>query len=923
MAFNPFEVFSVRSKIGRSIMAVLGIIVMLTFVLSTGAVGSGNDFFDVVTGLFQSKGSGIVVAEAYGDKIKSSDLAEVRQQRIAANAFLEAAAAVSTNNLATDLSEKAKGERLSAEVRRQLQEILSVRSKATTDQLSARIYGSILRNDRMIQQLFDVRQRAKEGSEDRQALDDLVAIMSFDMMGYVRPVPEIGTDSDADDINFLLLLKKADQLGIKYSPEVIRELLSRDTNGRLLSKDAAEIESKLRDSRMQGAKFTSEWLLNAVGNEFRARAAIKAQLGQSVARQKAGGPLSAFPGAVTPYQFFEFYKDQCSEHAFEAIAVSADKFKSKVAGEPTTKERVELFNKYRNDLPDPTRDRPAFKEPRKVKVEFVTLDANAKRITDALPAVEAASLFLSITAGAQTFNCGPAAALAQAAHPELARVLPAKVELAKRVEDQQRPYQPIDWFIPNVRDVSVCRPEVLASLVAGLSGFPAPMSAYPATAMSFRLAEVHDHKHRAPFLLQAWLMPFNPVATNAFGLPAFALPHLIAAPPESLYAKTVANDLKADQRRKLFEADIQALQEKLRTINQDVRFAEKADKAKTEKALAESKTYMNEWLAARKLTASGSAGLRTKQEIATDPALKPLNDLATIPDAGGANSLAEQIFSVFDQPGLPAPIPLKSVYGPEWFPAPPAGEFLDKPNLLYWTSEDVASETFRTLTAADEALAKIAASGPVERWLVRGGWKSKQMTERVDDAWKLEKAKLLARAEADKLLEKVKEISKTTASNPDGVAKQLRDLAAAQKFEVVRLDGLAKLKFQHGTTPNQMGYSPSKIDPRRVPNAGESFGDAILEVRGQGLGATVIVPDAPKSTYYVAVMTGRDEKTIEQFQDVFGKSAAFGFGRNELYERHALPIERAAAFRGMFDRLKAEAGYKETEEYKKRENQDQ
>ena len=46
MAFNPFEAFSIRSKLGRSVMAILGIVVMLTFVLSTGAVGSKNDFFD-------------------------------------------------------------------------------------------------------------------------------------------------------------------------------------------------------------------------------------------------------------------------------------------------------------------------------------------------------------------------------------------------------------------------------------------------------------------------------------------------------------------------------------------------------------------------------------------------------------------------------------------------------------------------------------------------------------------------------------------------------------------------------------------------------------------------------------------------------------------------------------------------------------
>src|SRR5262245_55184353 len=43
MAFNPLHTFSVRSRTGRSVLAVLTIVVMFMFVLSSGAVGSGMD----------------------------------------------------------------------------------------------------------------------------------------------------------------------------------------------------------------------------------------------------------------------------------------------------------------------------------------------------------------------------------------------------------------------------------------------------------------------------------------------------------------------------------------------------------------------------------------------------------------------------------------------------------------------------------------------------------------------------------------------------------------------------------------------------------------------------------------------------------------------------------------------------------------
>src|SRR3954470_6537692 len=66
MAFNPFEVFSIRSKVGRSVMAVLGLVVLLPFVLSSGAVGSKHDFVDQMGDFFSSATSrGDVVATAY------------------------------------------------------------------------------------------------------------------------------------------------------------------------------------------------------------------------------------------------------------------------------------------------------------------------------------------------------------------------------------------------------------------------------------------------------------------------------------------------------------------------------------------------------------------------------------------------------------------------------------------------------------------------------------------------------------------------------------------------------------------------------------------------------------------------------------------------------------------------------------------
>ena len=49
MAFNPFHAFR---KYSKTMFAVLAIICMLTFVLSSGLSGKGNDFFTAIPEMF-------------------------------------------------------------------------------------------------------------------------------------------------------------------------------------------------------------------------------------------------------------------------------------------------------------------------------------------------------------------------------------------------------------------------------------------------------------------------------------------------------------------------------------------------------------------------------------------------------------------------------------------------------------------------------------------------------------------------------------------------------------------------------------------------------------------------------------------------------------------------------------------------------
>jgi len=288
----------------------------------------------------------------------------------------------------------------------------------------------------------------------------------------------------------------------------------------------------------------------------------------------------------------------------------------------------------------------------------------------------------------------------------------------------------------------------------------------------------------------------------------------------------------------------------------------------------------------------------------TDPDLKPLNEKA-VPEPDGTNSLSKKLFETFDMRQLGASGTQYRVqpYAPEWFPADPLGNELDKPNFFVWVSDEVAANTYPTLANADNQ--------------TKG-----DMTKRVDRAWKLEKARKLAQAEADRLAEQVKAIGKSAATNPDGVEKQLRDLAEQKKARKFELDRLAVLKFQHEATQARMGYERPKIDKSLVLYPTDNFADQLLEVRKGPVGGVTVLSDAPRSNFFVACEVRRFEKTVDQFRDVFAKVTATGPAHNPLYDQYALPEERGQAVGDVLARLRAEAGYQEKDALKAREKRE-
>ena len=106
------------------------------------------------------------------------------------------------------------------------------------------------------------------------------------------------------------------------------------------------------------------------------------------------------------------------------------------------------------------------------------------------------------------------------------------------------------------------------------------------------------------------------------------------------------------------------------------------------------------------------------------------------------------------------------------------------------------------------------------------------------------------------------------------------------------------------------GLAPSNDIP--YPTA--EMATALVDNRDKGFKTVLVLPDAPKDTYYVAVLMSRDLKTPDEFRREVMSS--FGQSREvlELYRREAMKRTRDS----VLDLLKKEFKYEETEDQKKK-----
>lgn len=914
MAYNPFNIFRRNQK---ALFAVLTVFIMVMFTLQSGVVG-GDALENFARWLGGRAGSKEAVCKIDGSSVTAYDLEGVKGlqfRRTLANRFMYLAAVETVgrlNELANQQRAKLSplGQQMAEAVSQAMPFIgllgnPEVRNNPQFMQLLFQIDGA----QRLVARVLDAPDARAEDREVARlyqtsfVLQEQLARSNGDH--YFGNAPN---RTRRELIEFKLWQKKADALGIRFGRDDVKRLIQAEFSG------AFKSDVRVREAMARTTGFTMELTLESIGEEFRVRAAQAAVMGFPARYGRA----TAF---ATPYEAFEFYREQTSQATYQLIAVPAAGFDAKVPGAPTAAEIADLYTKYKDTEPDPRRETPGLKVPRKVKVAYLGITGEEpyykKLAAEQLKVGEA----LAKASGALTVpvpGTGGAwgAALAGALGLKDPAVDAAYAAYTRAFESELKfkfggGFGNTETTARDVLDVHWAKPGAAAAAVGGFvgqaAGFGHPGVAAAVAAGAPFNYEVRDRaKVGTPLVLGfatgPALLPGLVGAAAASKqnepkpLPIGAKRADLLGTATDRRAKELAFGEQAtfeNQGRPLEKGDVERFREELKKQSEN---GQPKDRAATEK-------YIKEFVAARGLTITGaSTELRDEWAIEDDPGLRALVDAQresrVLAEALGAHGGA--------------------------MPYRPFGR------ALFWATDSGARRTAATGTFLAEPL-DLGTRDRV-RYLF---WRTEDApavalsredaTPAIVAAWKRAKARELAKARAEQIAETVRTKGPADPVTLDqflydqlfALKSEFIDPKALQRAKKFAVTGVAPLVVNPGFGGFGGGGGLSRYrlpESENLPFVTDEFEKALLDTRDKPAKTVLVLPDPAKDVYYVATLVKRDLKLPDEFRfDVFGQ---FGRARDVLGLHHNDASLKAR--QSIVELLKQEFRYEETEEQKKK-----
>src|SRR5262249_52143188 len=370
--------------------------------------GVGKDPLQRLTEVFgMSRRGSTTVALVSGKKVTDFDLEILRQQREMANAIVSrmtfAARETAYSDLAKD-SQKPNGlDEFDRNDRITLQGMIRQRQERfQMDQWGAQ-FGAMAqqffpgrwltipqRKDQVFsnhEMLLDVERllRDKNQTEQVRRVRQLMAVLEHEMWLRNKPASEVlyfgGSLKVNDLLDFDMWRHQADKLGITLTHADIRADINREAfNYQPLEENDSALVSRVQ--RMLPNPYpnlTAQMIYDALGDELRVYLAQCAVLGYPPGLRYyryVGTDLNNVPSTATPNDFWKFYQENRTTLRVEMLPIKVSDFLSKVGQPPqdaaTKQELRDLFERHKDDEFNPERDQPAFREPRRVSVEWVS-----------------------------------------------------------------------------------------------------------------------------------------------------------------------------------------------------------------------------------------------------------------------------------------------------------------------------------------------------------------------------------------------------------------------------------------------------------------------------------------------------------------------------------------------------------------------
>jgi hypothetical protein len=591
---------------------------------------------------------------------------------------------------------------------------------------------------------------------------------------------------------------------------------------------------------------------------------------------------------ASPFEAYQKYKDQTTSIRLEVIEIPVEKFVAEVRDKPTDAELEKLFKEYRNAEYRPELAPPGFKRLRQVRVEWISGSPSLPFFTKKH---EEFQKNFPIQSGML--------ASGYAAHfVTTAPVEKAYQKYLESVKNEQK------WTLheaghfsgqKSLHDTSIHQPSHVKELIGGLfggigTGAPAGLTA-PLAFLS--LAQRKEIDDRVQIGLQSILYGHSD--------PLLAMGPTLAAVPAPLPAEAVKSVITKEQRDKSirdgFEKDFTDFQKKITETAQKKQTGWESNENKAALSVvvggfgheglweATIRKTIDDFVRERGLDSKKSSVARDIFSLDKEESLKPLvdlfNDSIKAPDQRtGRNPVfgSELISSITMTPQEGA---RTSLYHANWYrDRPQATEPLAQTYRLAWLIEDQEAKSFRD-------------------------WK--EAREQVENAWRLEKARKLAREKADQL--------RNQAQQTKGRFSELWDLSKNNGFRHITLKDISKLKikesaFASGPSSAYEPFSIQDISNKDVVYPNDDMPQKLLSLQAKQPGESIVYYDKPKRHYYVITLEG---KTEPQSPDFLAK--VYGEGRDSFFQDHIEPDVARRSLREAMTRLRAEARYTEGQDY--------